>query len=55
MLIMHVVNCLLKDKEMKEAVINMDPMCMVNTCNEEYPETLGSGPSFVHEFIKMAL
>jgi len=55
MLIMHVVNCLLKDKEMKETIINMDPMCMVNTCNEEYPEILGSGPSFVHEFIKMAL
>ena len=55
MFIMHDADCLLKDKEMEEAVIDVEPMCMVKAYNEEYLEISGSGASSVHKFIKMSL
>jgi hypothetical protein len=55
MSIMHAVDCLLKDKEMEDAVIQMDPMLMVYEYNKKYPKMSGSNASSVHKFIKMAL
>lgn len=58
---MHTMDCITKKKEVKEAMVNINPEGLASSYNNKYPlmepgvEIEKIPPSSIHKFIKMAL